>query len=232
MVYHRISDKQRHIVQEARRGWLESSGAEMHPRIGKHFVLWPLQLIGDQVNRSDLNVDSWVPLLSHFRSSLPEDIQLVIKEHPRAKPSDAVGISEFSRSVPNVLLLPKEHSLKPLLHACAGVAGVNSSVLYEARLMYHKPAYVYGRSWFTNHDELFMPVRTRNVRELGRIDWLTDHRKMRNSFLDDYTDWFLYQLLVRQIDRECATHRPKEFKDRVWQLSSRSFAAYGEEIFQ
>jgi hypothetical protein len=114
------------------------------------------------------------------------------------------------------------------------VAGANSSVLYEARLMHHKPAYAYSRSWFSNHPELFIPlVPSRDsapVLPLPRLDWLECPSRVRTEALDDYTDWFLAQLLARQIDRRQFT-APALLRKAVWRLSDHAYRAHGEAIF-
>jgi hypothetical protein len=127
--------------------------------------------------------------------------------------------------------VPRETDLKTLLHGCQAVAGANSSVIYEARLMFHKPVYTYARGWFTNHSELFLPVPMRETRPLNRFDWVADNSRLRTERLDDYTDWFLAQMLARQIERERAESDPKWLKRALHRLSYGSFMKYGEEIF-
>ena len=75
------------------------------------------------------------------------------------------------------------------------------------------------------------PISTRfGPRELPRIDYLTDASAIRNEYLDDYADWFLYQLLARQLDHyeagDWATLREWAFR-----RSYKSYMTYGEEIF-
>ena len=181
--------------------------------------MWPLQLVGDQVNKWDLGVKDWCELLRHFRAVLPEEVQqLVLKIHPLTSEPDLAGLDGLLKTLPNTILLPKQVNLVTLLREARAVAGVNSSVLYEARLMHHKPTYCYGRSWFSNHTELFLPVLRHDRRPLPRIDWLggRPRKRMRTAWLDDYTDWFLAQLLARQFDRTLAEHEPAEFKKKVW----------------
>jgi hypothetical protein len=215
MVFRRITEKQRKLARETRERWLEFQPEEMDRRVKKPFVLWPLQILGDTVNRRGLGVTHWGDLVTHFRRCLPEDFQLVLKLHPRSRTTDALGIAGLARlanSLPNTILLARSHPLKCLLQACSGAAGVNSTTLYEARLMFRKPVYVYGRSWFTNHEELFLPISERHIREPGRLDWLADNKSMRTQYREDYADWFLYQLLARQIDKRLAERSPKSFK--------------------
>jgi len=105
-------------------------------------------------------------------------------------------------------------------------------VLYEARLVFQKPTYVYARSWFTNHEELFVPLSLYYERQLKRFEHVEDNSLMRTERLDDYTDWFLAQLMARQINRDVAEQNPALFKQQVLRLSYQSFLQHGEEIFE
>ena len=178
----------------------------------------------------DLNAESWVPFLQHFRKCLPSDIQLVVKAHPRGKPNE--GMEASIKDLPNTVMVSAKGDLRTLILNASGVAGVNSTVLYESRLMFRKPTYVYGRSWFTNHVDLFAPMRLGEPRPLPRCDWLETPEAMHTERLDDYANWFLAQLLARQISRDVAEHKPDEFKRKVERLSYASFMKYGPEIFE
>ena len=225
------ADRQRTRAQAARTEWLKRPEKEIPAEVKAPFVLWPLQLVGDQVNHWDLRVKDWCDLLKHFRGELPAEFQLVLKKHPLTSDKDLLGLDELVKQLPNTVLLPKEASLAALLRASRAVAGVNSSVLYEARLMHYKPTYCYGRSWFTNHTDLFLPVLRQDKRPLPRLDWLEDPKRMRTAWLDDYTDWFLAQLLARQFSHDLGKHQPAEFKKKVWRLSWQSYREHGEAIF-
>jgi hypothetical protein len=234
MVFRCCSDRQRERARAARAAWLARPAGELPPGVRKPFVVWPLQLIGDQVNRCDLNVPDWTGLLRDFRARLPATFQLVLKPHPLGRPVDVNGLDAVVAELPDTTMVPHGSDLTRLLRECHAVAGANSSVLYEARLMHHKPAYAYSRSWFTNHPEVVIPVeRTPSpgrAPELPRLEWLENPALLRTDFLDDYTDWFLAQLLARQIDRrqftEAAQHR-----EAVRRLSDQSYREHGEAIF-
>jgi len=55
---------------------------------------------------------------------------------------------------------------------------------------------------------------------------------MRTDYLDDYADWFLAQLLGRQLESKVAESDPMKLKKKMWRLSYRSYVEYGEEIFE
>ena len=82
------------------------------------------------------------------------------------------GIAALCNEMPNTVRVPRDADLTALLRECNAVAGVNSSVLYEARLMHRKPAYAYGRSWFTNHEDLFVPLSAGVCTSLPRQEWI------------------------------------------------------------
>ncbi len=233
-VFRHCSDGQRQRAAMAREAWLRRPERELPPGVRKPFVLWPLQLLGDQVNKHDLHLRDWAPLLRDFRARLPAEFQLVLKTHPRAAAVDHAGLDVLVHELPNLLLVPRGADLTTLLRECHAVAGSNSGVLYEARLMHHKPAYAYGRSWFTGHGELFVPLPRppdfAGAPSLPHLDWLEKPARLRTERLDDYTDWFLAQLLARQIDPGPFTE-PRQYKDAVWRLSYHAYLAHGEAIF-
>lgn len=231
MVFRGATDKQRVRAKAARTQWLSAPLRDLPAEVEPPFVLWPLQIVDDQVNECDLRVKSWTQLIQHFRLALPSEFQLVLKQHPMGKEKDLVGLGELIKELPNTVMVPKEAHLASLLHACRGVAGVNSSVLYEARLMHQKPTWVYGRSWFTNHTELFVPVLIQEQRPLPCLDWLEDPKRARTTWLDDYCDWFLDQLLGRQFDHKLAEREPTLFKEKISKMSWQSYCRHGEAIF-
>ena len=149
MTFRRLTDEQRAQARAARTRWLEFAPEPLPDVIRGPFVLWPLQLIGDKVNQWDLNVSNWCELLRHFQASLPARFQFVIKPHPRSKAHDNSGVAELTRELPNTVLLPARAHLKTLLSQCHAVVGANSTVLMEARLMFHKPVYAYASGWTT-----------------------------------------------------------------------------------
>jgi len=232
MIFRGVSERQRARARAAREAWMKKPRRPLPDGVKKPFVLWPLQLIGDQVNQWDLAVSDWTGLLTHFRASLPAGIQLVVKDHPVAREKDIAGLEALMPKLGNTVRLPKQADLTALLRECAAVAGANSSVLSEGRLMFGKPTYAYGRSWFTNHRDLFLPLKAGSRESLPRLDWLENPSRMRVEYLDDYADWFLAQLLGRQLSSGEAESDPVKLKQKMWRLSYRSFVEYGDEIFE
>jgi capsule polysaccharide modification protein KpsS len=229
--FRKCSEHQRQMARAARTAWLDCRLQELPPSIRHPFVLWPLQLVGDSVNRWDLNVSDWTELIRDFRRRLPPSLQLVVKLHPRSAAVDIQGIAQLVGELPNTTVVPASTDLRSLLRECRAVAGVNSTVLYEGRLMFHKPTYVCGKGWFTNHIDLFLPVEVGDTAELPRLDWLERPHLAQDAYLSDYADWFLYQLLIRQIGRTEAERSPGRLEQHVRGFSRRAFACYGEELF-
>lgn len=209
--------------------------------IKKPYFVFPLQLIGDKVNIYGHNikdVSDWIKIIIHFRKCLPEDIQLVIKIHPRSgKKEDYKNeLEEKLKDLKNCIILNKQTDLRTLLYNCSGAAGMNSTVLYEARLIYKKPVYVYSKSWFTNHEELFTPVYdSLEPRPLNNSVFFEDpieNSGMNTQRLNDYSDWFLYQLLIRQYNKKDIDSNPEDFLRWSDKLTFKSFIKYGEENFE
>jgi hypothetical protein len=232
LFFRRCLDHQRKAAEDARARWLQFVFEELPPCVRPPFVLWSLQLVGDSVNRWDLGVSDWTDLIRGFRKALPARFQLVLKSHPRSALADARGLSDLLPELPNTVLVPASTHLRTLLHTCCAVAGVNSTVLYEGRLMFHKPTYVCGKGWFLNHADLFVPVRFDHPgADVPRLDWLDNPNLVRTPYLDDYSNWFLYQLLIRQISLSEAKSDPARLEHHTRRFSSRSFECYGEDIF-
>lgn len=231
MVFRQCADHQRQAARDARREWLTFDPQELPATLKRPYVLWPLQLLGDNVNRWDLGLSSWMEVMRHFRTSLPREFCLVIKHHPRSRPQDFHGVEELMQELPNCCLLERDVPLKSLLNECVAVAGVNSTVLTEARMMFSKPTYAYGRSWFSMHPQLVIPLNHRLPPQiLPRIDRLVPGY-LWSEWDKEYADWYLYQLLVRQTSHVSARDDWDQLRSFVDRLSYRSFQRYGEEVF-
>ena len=188
------------------------------------FVLWPLQLIGDRVNKFDLNLADWYDVLLWTRQIIPANYQLVIKDHPIPSVQSRI---EWVGFLPDTILLDRTASLRALIENCAGVIGCNSTVLLESRLLYQKPTWAYGRSWYTGHPDLIFPVQRG-----GRLP----HQEMLGKPIDDswaldYGDWFLRQLLSRQYSFGEAKKDPEAFLRWFQRRSFTAFAAVGDDTF-
>jgi hypothetical protein len=229
MVFRGATDRQYIIAQRARAAWTQFKPLELPSQVRVPFVLWPLQLIGDQVNRWDMNVVDWSDMITHFRLRLPPEIQLVVKPHPRSKLKDQPRkpLSEQH----NTIILDQGCDLRTLISLASGVAAANSTVLLEARLMFHKPVYSYARSWFTNHTELCYPIAlAQSEYPLRQLDVLENNSLLCDEWLSEYTDWFLSQLLARQLRHSDATSY-EALHQWVMKRTYKAYMMHGEEIF-
>lgn len=188
------------------------------------FVLWPLQLIGDRVNKYDENLPDWYDLLLWTRQIIPVQYQLVVKDHPVPTIQPRI---ELSQGLPDTVFLDRSAPLRPLLENAAGVIGSNSTVLLESRLLFRKPTWAFGRSWYTGHSELVYPIRISE--RLPHSELLG--QPIEDSWLLDYGDWFLWQLLARQYTAEDAKKDPKAFVRWIHRRSFRSYKSLGEDAF-
>ena len=221
MKFEKCSDRHRKIAKKIIKQF-NTFEDELHPKIKKPFFLWPDQLLWDNTNKCGLNLKEWSILIKHFRQCLPDDIQLVIKIHPRSKYNKYVYLYKLPDILKNIVVI-KDVSLNSLLIHCVGVAGANSTVLYESRLIYNKPTYVYAKSWFTNHEQIFYPINYTNKPQQITIF----NSKAINK---NYIRWFLYQLIIRRIlISDC---KNKNMIKKMLFLCKDNFTKYGEEIFK
>jgi hypothetical protein len=233
MTFRGCTGKERGLAKSKRKAWTTFEPHELPSEVRAPYVFWPLQLVGDGVNAWDLGVSEWSDLIRHFRKCLPEQFDLVVKPHPRSSPQDTACLAQVFQDLPNTHVVPRSAHLKTLIAQSSGVADANSSVLYEARLMFNKPVYAYARGWFTNHSELFVPLHFRHPpRSLPRLDFITDGTIAASERLSEYSDWFLCQLLARQFPRERAASDRETFLAWVDRLSYDSYIKYGEDIFR
>jgi len=82
----------------------------------KHpYAFWPCQLVSDRVNMYGLKCEDWASQIKHFRNLLDDDVQLVIKLHPksRTRPSQEQEASKrlvkLAATLPNTIRTTFEH---------------------------------------------------------------------------------------------------------------------------
>lgn len=224
MSFDRLTARQRTQALACRQQLTSQPEEALPEGVRKPFVLWPLQLLSDRVNRFDLNAANWYELLLWTRQMLPAKYQLVIKHHPVSAPQPQLECAGY---FPNTLMLPKSTSLRALLAQCSGVIGNNSTVLLEARLLWDKPTWAFGRSWYTGHPELVFPVRIGE--RLPQAELLG--KTMDDPWLREYALWFLWQLLARQYPTNEAKKNPGGFVRWLHRRTANSYAALGEDAF-
>jgi ADP-heptose:LPS heptosyltransferase len=224
MKFSGLTLKQRAQVTKFRREFLSKTGGGLPEGVREPFVLWPLQLIVDRVNKYDLNLPDWYDLLLWTRQAVPVGYQFVIKDHPVQSVHQRI---ELSRCFPDTILLERSAPLRPLIEHAAGVIGCNSTVLLESRLLFRKPTWAYGHSWYTGHPDLIFPVN--RFETLPHAELLG--KSIDDQWLLDYGDWFLWQLLARQYLAEEAQKNPQAFLRWIHRRSYNSFVSLGEDAF-
>jgi hypothetical protein len=222
--FHGITEKQRAKASAFRNAHLSTPTNLLPESVKKPFVFWPLQLIGDRVNKHDLNLPDWFELLLWTRQIVPAAYQLVIKDHPVQNVDSRMSLYTC---LPNTLLLDRATPLRPLIENSAGVIGCNSTVLLEARLLFRKPTWGYGRSWYTGHPDLIFSVRLSE--RLPKLEMLG--QRITDPWLLDYGDWFLWQLLSRQYSTEQARKEPAAFLRWIDRRSYHSYLHLGDDAF-
>jgi Capsule polysaccharide biosynthesis protein len=219
-----ITDKQRFSMSAFRNEYLSAPSGTLPKGVFKPFVFWPLQLISDRVNKHDLNLPDWFEVLLWTRQLLPKAYQLVIKDHPVP---DGISRTHLYDCLPNTIILDRSTPLRPLIENSHGVIGCNSTVLLEARLMFRKPTWAYGRSWYSGHPDLVIPVVVSG--HLPKPELLGKY--ITDSWSLDYGDWFLLQLLLRQYPTEKARKDPTMFVRWINQRSFHSYERLGTRTF-
>lgn len=221
MKFKQCSDRQRKIAKKTIKQF-RIFADKLPTAVTPPFFLWADQLLRDNTNAYGLKLGKWSILIKHFRQCLPDNIQLVIKTHPRSRHEEHSYLYELPKILKNTTVV-KKVDLKSLLTHCVGVTGANSTVLYEGRLIYNKPTYAYAKSWFSNHEELFYFMdHTKNPKPI----------KIFNSkaINKDYLYWFLYQIIIRQIlISDC---KEEKMLKKMLFLCKDNFDKYGEEIFK
>jgi SAM-dependent methyltransferase len=164
--------------------------------INKPFVFVPLQTLGDSVILHGSDIKNWEEFVNKVRGEVSEKYDLVVKNHPREH-TKYVSRREDIKVI--------NSGLGWAIKECEFVVGVNSGVLYESSIIFNKPVYYYGRSWYDKHPEVCVPARgklesyevTRDMIEYRRRFW-----QMMKSHQLDYSKEFDDQRLLSLISQE------------------------------
>jgi Capsule polysaccharide biosynthesis protein len=220
-----LTANQRATVTAFREDYLSTSNSALPQGVHKPFVFWPLQLIIDRVNKHDLNLPDWFEVLLWTRQIIPAAYQLVIKHHPI---QNALSRRYLYTCLPNTLLLDPSAPLRPLIEDSSGVIGCNSTVLLESRLLFRKPTWAYGRSWYTGHPDLIFPLRLSE--RPSKLELLG--QGITEEWSLDYGDWFLWELLARQYPAERARNNPAAFLSWIHRRFYKFYLRVGEDAFE
>lgn len=223
MKFTKLSDEQRALAQTM------LAASEIYPPSFEHprpYVFLPLQTLQDKVNTCGLNFSDWAPLIVHVLAAVPTEFDVIAKVHPWDKKSlQALSVCDFG---PRLKLIDGG-DLAALIAGSRGVVGINSTVLYESRLMHNKPTWAYGQSWFTGHPEIIIPAERGEL--LPQVSLLDTGLDLKDERLTSYAAWFAYQLHARQISVRAPLDTPDQFMDWVHKRTYQSWLQHGEEIF-
>lgn len=217
-----VEDSRFHIpdsVREILREGSTSPSQSPPPAFEKKYALWASQLLTDKVNTFGLNVPCWGVLIRHFRDLLPADTQLIIRPHPKMATRRSTEYAALTKLQQVVSTLPNtiidgSGDIDTLIQHASCVVGANSTVLTEAALKYRKPVFAYGKSWYTNHPDLVVPLSTKD-KELPPPPEIPTQKQT----------WFLTTLINKQILR---SPYPTPEATRSW--VERNIAVPGKSI--
>ena len=169
-------------------------------KLSKSFVFVPLQMLGDSVILHGSDVKSWDKFVERVRGDVPEEYELVVKNHPRER-------TKYESNDPSIHVI--DSGLGWAINNCEFVVGVNSGVLYESAIVFDKPVYYYGKSWYDRHPEICRPARGKLETYAINNDITTYRRKfwqfMKSKQLD-YSNGFDDKRLLKLISRELLSY--------------------------
>jgi hypothetical protein len=224
-----VTDSDRKILETSLEAYRDTVKSDLYK--GKQYVLLPLQLLGDRVNRFGLGISgSWLSVIKHARACVPANVDIVVKPHPRGKASGMASTKKWIETQANVHL-DTRRELYTLMHFSRGVIGMNSTVLTEARIMMNKPVWAYAPSWYTNHTQLVYPLDFKQPpRTLPFVEEL-ETGCPTGEYMDEYRLWYLKQLLSRQYTQK-VQHSREDYRKWVLKRTYSSYKQHGESIFQ
>lgn len=196
---------------------------------GKPYVLLPLQLIGDRVNKFGLNISGdWSKVINHARACVPAEYDIVVKPHPRGSKKEFTTYEAMAKRDKSIRWVPKGN-LHQLINESSGVIGMNSTVLTEARLIFNKPVWAYGKSWYTNHIQLVYPVCLDQAPRKLIMEQELELGIPKSEFLGEYCIWYIKQLLSRQYVQKITNK--EHYRNWLMKRTYQSYADYGVDIF-
>lgn len=165
------------------------------------FVFVPLQMIKDSVVLHGSNVTDWDSFVKKIREDVPSRYKLVVKGHPREK-------EPYKSNTPDILVI--NNGLGWAIENCEFVVGLNSSVLFESAIIFNKPVYYYGRSWYDRHDKV-CKTATGTLVKYDITDDITEYRNrfwqyMKSKQLD-YSKGFDDKKLIKLITKEILEYK-------------------------
>jgi hypothetical protein len=136
-------------VRERTRALLARPLYEPATSDGRPFVYFPLHVTDDyKIKRVIPHCVDQAALIELVAGSLPQGIDLVIKEHPMSIGRNPLGLLRRLRRVRNVRLVDPYVSSHDLIRRSAAVAVISSTVGLEA-LLYGRPVLTLGQPFYS-----------------------------------------------------------------------------------
>jgi len=163
------------------------------------FVFVPLQTRGDSTILHGSDIVSMEDFVRKLRKLIPEGYGVVIKNHPKEK--------QKIQNINGVQTV--DAGLGWLLKNADVVAGINSTVLLEASLVFNKPTYYFGKSWYDNHPKVCRFNDLNTTLEPYKVD--TNYRQRFWSLLSsmqyDYTTKIDGHEIVKKIKTQLMPYK-------------------------
>jgi len=149
----------------------------IHPLSNKQYILLVLQDTNDStIVHGYPDFKNWQTIINFANSLKLGNEILAIKMHPKnIKHKIKIDVPK------NAIKITSTHTNHDLLENANLVIGVNSTMLYEASLLYDKPVLALGNSWFDAHPEVAKKVKItdRNIdRPIVNVGDIKYRRKM------------------------------------------------------
>lgn len=119
---------------------------------------------------------NWSLLIAYVKERFADDKLLVIKMHPQNANQDKVVLPHDC-----ILIQDKSYNYS-LMKNAECVVGVNSTMLYEASLLFGKQVFAFGNSWFDAHPEVVTKIKTHDKIEFSKKDITESDKKYRQKF--------------------------------------------------
>ena len=145
-------DKVSNVVDKYRQSW---SAGEENFRLDKKYMVVVLQHTKDATIVHDYpGFTNWQDIIDYADSIRGKNQVMVIKINPQN-----VASKEKLLIPHNSVAVQSKSFNNDILSNAEFVVGVNSTMLYEASLLYDKPVIALGNSWFDSHPEVVQKVK-------------------------------------------------------------------------
>lgn len=179
-------------IEEYKKKWMIQRRMTNH----KKFILVVLQKTSDstiQYGYPDFN--GWESIVELAKRWRKKNEHIVVKTHPMGSKLDI-------KDSKNIHIVSHMKCNIDLLKRASLVIGVNSTMLYEASLLYNKPVFALGDSWFDSHPEV-----------VTKIDIYDDRPQQTIVTQDDILYRTKMFLIMRSMQMNLSQNRDDSIRD-------------------